>query len=166
MDTLNRELHEMRTAAGDLLEACQRAGSVWSAPRAPGKWSPAQVVEHVARALDESSNTLDGLPTKFPTFPTVVRTIARTVFFNRVLKNSRFPNARTTKPMNPAFGPADVAAGRARLDAAVDRFDAACRRRLATDPMMSSTLFGRVPVADYARFQMLHIRHHQRQIPD
>jgi len=64
----------------------------------------------------------------------------------------------------PAAGPETPAAGRTRVEGALARFDHACRARAASNQAVASTLFGRVSVADFARFQELHVRHHHEQI--
>src|SRR2546428_7174961 len=122
MADINTALHASKDAMEQLLIAGERTKITWTSPRAPGKWSPSQIVEHVARSLEESANVAAGAPSKFPTFPAFLRPIVRTVFFNRVLRNRAFPKARTTKPMNPASGPPTPADGRARLDEAFRKF--------------------------------------------
>ncbi len=154
-----------RSAIDDLIAAAERSGSAWTTPRAPGKWSPSQVVEHVALALEESAHVVAGVPSKFPTFPAFVRPLVRGVFFNRILKKGSFPSAKTNKAFDPASGPATPAEARARLEGALAEFDRACRARAANGERITSTLFGSVPLADYVRFQELHTRHHTKQIP-
>lgn len=151
-----------RAAANEFIAAADQAASHWSVPRAPGKWSPAQVVEHVARPLEESAHEVAGVPSTFPSFPALVRPLVRGVFFNRVLKRGRFPRARTPPAFDPASGPASPAEGRARVQASLDEFERACRA--CAGPTMSSTIFGTVTVSDYVRFQELHTRHHHRQL--
>ena len=165
MADLSTVLAGNRTALDDLMAAAQRSAPVWTTPRAPGKWSPSQVVEHVARALEESANVVAGMPSKFPTFPALLRPLVRGLFFNRVLKSGTFPRAKTNKAFDPAAGPATPAEGRARLEDALARFDQACRSRAAAGQSVSSTLFGTVSVESYARFQELHARHHCGQMP-
>jgi hypothetical protein len=154
-----------RAAVDDLIAAADRTGAAWTTPRAPGKWSPSQVVEHVARALEESANVVAGTPSKFPTFPTMLRPIVRGLFFNRVLRKGKFPKAKTTKALDPATGPATPAEARRRLEGALAQFDQACRTRAASGQIITSTLFGAVSVEDYAKFQALHTRHHRAQLP-
>ncbi len=153
-------------AVDELLAAADACAAVWTTPAAPGKWSPSQLVEHVARALEESAHVAAGEPSTFPTFPAFLRPVARGLFFKRVLRKGAFPKAKTTGKMNPASGPATPRAGRVRLEDAVSRFDRACRARAAAGDPVDSSIFGRVSVADYARFQELHTRHHRRQLPD
>jgi hypothetical protein len=154
-----------RAAVDDLIAAADRTGAAWATPRAPGKWSPSQVVEHVARALEESANVVAGTPSKFPTFPAMLRPIVRGLFFNRVLQKRAFPKAKTTKALDPATGPATPAEARPRLEAALARFDQACRTRAASGQSITSMLFGTVSVEDYAKFEELHTRHHRAQLP-
>jgi hypothetical protein len=154
-----------RDAIGDLIAAAERAGGGWTIARAPGKWSPSQIVEHVARSLDESANVVSGTPSKFPKLPFFLRPVARGLLFNRVLRRGAFPKARTNKALDPAVGPATPAEARARLEGALARFDRECRACAKAGGFVASATFGRVSVADYARFIELHTRHHCKQVP-
>jgi hypothetical protein len=163
---LDAVLNEARSAVNDLIVEAEKCDANWTTPRAPGKWSPSQIVEHVARALDESSNMVSGAPSKFPVFPTFVRGVLKALIFRRILSGRPFPRARATKAFDPATGPANPAAGRKRLEDAIARFDRACRAQAASGPEVLSTIFGHVTVEDYARFQGLHARHHAAQIAE
>lgn len=153
-----------RAAVRDFMAAAEQAGSRWSVARAPGKWSPAQLVEHVARSYEQSAHVVAGAPSQFPTLPGMLRPVVRGLFFNRILRKGTFPRAKTTKPFDPESGPASLADGRTRLDGAVGQFERACQARAGDGATMSSTLFGTVRVSDYVRFQELHTRHHQQQM--
>jgi hypothetical protein len=163
MPDLNAILVANRDAVNEMLAAADTSGASFTTPRAPGKWSPSQVVEHVARALEESAKLVDGVPTKFPKLPAIMRPLLRIGFFNRVLKNKWFPKAKTNPALNPASGPPTPAAARVRLQEAASKFDRSCRAR--EGQKVASTVFGTVTVEDYARFQELHVRHHRKQIP-
>lgn len=165
MPDLSMSLAGGRAAVTALLKAADGAAAVWTVPRAPGKWSPSQIVEHVARIMDESANVASGAPSKFPTVPALLRPIARILFFNRTLKRNAFSNMKTIEPLDPASGPNTPAEARVRLEASLARFDRACRERAARGQDVMSTIFGRVPVARFARFQELHVRHHYLQMP-
>ncbi len=153
-----------RAAVNDLVAAARVRESSWTTPRAPGKWSPSQLVEHVARSLEESANEVRGLRSKFPRLPFFLRPVARTLLFNRVLRKGMFPRARTSRPFNPIEGPATLADAQRRLDQAVGAFIEACRECSAGNQQVKSTVFGVVAVDDYARFQECHTRHHTRQL--
>jgi hypothetical protein len=153
-----------RAAVNELIGAAESAEATWTTPRAPGKWSPSQVVEHVARALEESANVVSGRPSRFPSFPGFLRPVVRTVFFNRVLKTGRFPKARTNKAMDPAAGPLTPADGRVRLLAALAQYERECNALPNGDGTIESKIFGLVSIQDYTRFQELHTRHHLKQM--
>jgi hypothetical protein len=154
-----------RAALDDLVVAAERSAATWAVPRAPGKWSPSQVVEHVARAFDESANMVSGAPSKFPRLPGFVRPVLRGLFFNRVLRTGVFPKVKTSKALDPASGPASPAEARIRLEGALGRFDRECRLQAVRGPNVESTAFGVVSLEDYARFQEIHVRHHCSQLP-
>ena len=154
-----------RDAVDDLITAAERCEPAWTTPRAPGKWSPSQVVEHVALVLEEGANVVAGAPSKLPTLPALLRPLMRGLFFRRILKNSAFPKLKTNRAMDPSVGPATPAAARVRLDAALARFDQECRARTVAGEKVDSGAFGSITVEEYARFQELHTRHHTAQMP-
>jgi hypothetical protein len=161
MADLNAALAESRAALDQLIAAGERSGTNWTTPRAPGKWSPSQVVEHVARALEESGKNIKGEPNAFPSLPGIVRPVVRGLFFNRILKRNAFINGKTNKAMNPMAGPPTPADGRVRLQQAHDYFARACRE---ASPRFNHGIFGDISTADYARFQALHTQHHTKQM--
>ena len=166
MADINTALAASQEAIEQLIMTGERCGPAWTAPRAPGKWSPSQIVEHVARSLEESANMAAGRPSKFPKLPVLIHPVVRGLLFKRVLRRAAFPKARTKKAMNPASGPATPAEGRARLEAAHQKFDDACRRVAADRGRMRTTIFGAVSVEDYVRFMELHTRHHGKQMTE
>lgn len=164
MPDINTVLEANHAAVADFLTTAEHASETWTVPRAAGKWSPSQVLEHVARALEESAKVVSGAPSQFPTLPAVLRPIARGLFFNRILRNKAFPKARTNKSLDPSRGPATPAEGRLRLEGALADFERECRACAAGSETVSSTIFGRVRLTEYIRFQELHIRHHRSQL--
>jgi len=159
-----QSLADVRAAVATFLATVDNAGATWALPRAPGKWSPSQVVEHVARIMEESANVVSGAPSKFPTLPIVLRPVARLLVFRRILRKGAFLQMKAIEAFKPAVGPDTPAGGRVRLGQALSRFDQACRARAASGQDVESTIFGAVSVADFARFQELHVRHHQQQL--
>lgn len=98
MADINSALNASKDAIEQLIVAGEGARAAWTSPRASGKWSPSQIVEHVARSLEESANMAAGRPSKFPKLPGVVRPIVRGLLFNRVLRKAAFPKRRPTRP--------------------------------------------------------------------
>jgi hypothetical protein len=166
MADLDSALAASKEATERLIAAGERSGPTWTRARAPGKWSPSQIVEHVARSLEESANMAAGRPSKFPKLPAVIHPIVRGLLFKRVLRKAAFPKAKTNKAMNPATGPATPAEGRIRLETAHQKFAEACRQTALHGERMRTTIFGAVPVDDYVRFMELHTRHHGKQMAD
>jgi len=165
MADINDVLADNRAAVLDLAAAAERSAPTWTTPRAPGKWSPSQVVEHVAGGLEEAANALSGAPS-IPMPPAFLRPLLRLFFFNRILKRDAFPKGfKAHKAMNPTSGPATPAEARVRLEGALARFDEECRRRVASGQHVVSTGFGTVSVEDLVRFSALHTRHHCKQMP-
>ena len=162
---LNTSLRGVHDAIGALLATADGIGSAWKVPRAPGKWSPSQVVEHVARIMDESAKAAAGAPSAFPTIHPFLRPIVRVLVFKRILRRKAFLKMKAIEAMDPPTGSTTPREARVRLDAVLSRFDQACRARAASGQDVASTIFGAVSVADFARFQELHVRHHHLQLP-
>ena len=154
-----------RAAIRELVDAGARTGAAWAAARAPGKWSPAQIVEHVARSIEESAKMVAGGSSNFPSLPGFIRPVVRRFAFDRTLRQGVFPRGRTTGAFNPEKGSPTAGDARVRLDAVIERFDAACRARSACGLPVLSGVFGEVAVLDYVRFMTLHAKHHQKQMP-
>ena len=65
---INTALEASKDAMEQLILAGDRTRTAWTSPRAPGKWSPSQIVEHVARSLEESANMAAGRPSNYVRF--------------------------------------------------------------------------------------------------
>jgi hypothetical protein len=164
LSDVSSPLAGVHAAVTALEVAADRASTRWAVPRAPGKWSPSQVVEHVARIMEESANVAAGVPSKFPTMPSLLRPLIRLLVFKRTLWRRAFPKMKAIEAFVPVAGSSSPAEGRVRLQGALTRFEEACRARAASGQTVASTIFGPVQVADFARFQELHVRHHTVQM--
>lgn len=166
MADIDTALAASRDAVDEMIRAGEQSGAAWNAPCAPGKWSPSQIVEHVARGLEEGANVAAGHPS-IPMAPAVVRAVLRPIarfVFKRVLRKAAFPKGfKAHTAMNPASGPATPAEGRIRLVTAHQKFDEACRR-IAADGQPIASFFGSVPAQDFVRFSEIHMRHHSKQM--
>jgi hypothetical protein len=165
MSNLDAALAANRDAMAELVAASTACAGVWNVPREPGKWSPSQTVEHVARALEESAHFIAGQPTKFPKLPRFLRALLRRFFFQPALRKQKFSRGKTTRPFNPIAGPETPALGAVRLDGALTTFERACRAGMAGGGTTDSPIFGVVSIVDYALFQAMHTRHHAAQMP-
>jgi hypothetical protein len=99
MADVNDVLAANRAAVIDLVAAAERSAATWTTPRAPGKWSPSQVVEHVAGGLEEAANVVSGAPS-IPMPPAFLRPLLR-LYFNRILKKGVFPKGWNRQGVEP-----------------------------------------------------------------
>ncbi len=155
-----------RAAVAALLAAAVATGALWNVPRAPGKWSPSQTVEHVTRIMDESAKVAEGVPSKFPNLPFFLKPLVRIFFLTGTLERNAFPDkSKTIKELDPESGSATPADARVKLEAVLARFEQAIRARASSGQRVKSSLFGAVTAEKFAKFQELHVRHHLEQMP-
>ena len=167
MADIDTALAASRDAVEQMIRAGEQSAAAWNTPRAPGKWSPSQVVEHIASGLDEAANVAAGRPTIPMPIPAVVQMMIRPIagfFFRRALRTATFPTGyKSHKAFNRASGPATPDEGRIRLETAHQKYDEACRRIAAVGRPMK-TPFGSVPIEDLVRWTERHTRHHTKQM--
>ena len=139
----------------------------WTAPRAEGAWSPAQIAEHLAIVYEYNRTVVKGTAPKGA--PAFLRRLLRWFVVDRTLKAGRFtrkgrapaifhPTATTTSPR--------VAAELlARLMTAVTGLEADIRSgHPAGRHTVAHPFFGTLQTTDWMRLQAIHARHHHDQI--
>lgn len=161
---ISRQESDSRKAVDVFIKTAEAARSHWTTPRAPGKWSPSQVAEHVAISFDQVAHMIKGEPHGFPKVPFFLRPVARVLLLNRTIRGTKFPRARTFKDFDPPAGPDSPEAARERLLAAHQRYLDACHARASADGTMFSSVFGTVPIEAYMRFMTMHTAHHEKQM--
>ena len=140
--------------------------SLWNVQRAPGKWSPAQVTDHVGLATKVARDSM-GEKVPMGSLPRFLRPILRKFFFDKIIRNGAFPREGKGPPV---FKPADQPLPReqlcARIDSEANAFESDARAMAkAGKPKFTHGFFGRVSVADYLMFNALHFDHHREQLP-
>jgi hypothetical protein len=140
--------------------------SQWATPRAPGKWSPGQVTEHVALAYEQSGRMLHGSFTGVAK-PWYQQLLARWLGLPSLLKRGDFGKGPFQAPdfIRPSASPSSPMTLVARLEAAAHDLEAALAgasdaRRVSVD----HPIFGRLPLADLVRFLAVHTNHHRPQL--
>jgi uncharacterized damage-inducible protein DinB len=138
----------------------------WTTPRAAGKWSPAQVTEHVALAYEQSSRMLHGTFTG-PAKPWYQQLLARWLGLPPLFKRGDFGKGPLQAPdfIQPSASPASSVALLARLEAAADDLEgnlaaASNAGRVTVD----HPVFGRLPLTDLLHFLFIHTNHHRPQL--
>ena len=154
-------------AARDFADATDRLGAVWTVPRAPGKWSPAQLTEHLVRTHVTSGQVVKGMDIGLPRVPAFLRPLLRWLDLRRILQSGEFKRPmKTFPPLEPRELPEDPEEGREKLMNAVRAFEADIRSVTPIgDFHFVHPTFGKMAVSDYVRFQEIHTRHHLRQLP-
>jgi hypothetical protein len=157
----NHKAVEEFTAAARGVDA-----SRWSLPRAEGKWTPAQVVEHIALTYEYSRAVLNN-NAPGPAAPRFLRPLVRRFVVTPVLKSGSFKRkAKAPAMFQPSSSPDTPADLLSRLETALRTFEDDVRAaQHAGRSTLEHPFFGIMPVTDYLRFQAIHARHHRAQLP-
>lgn len=139
--------------------------AAWNVPRAQGKWTPAQVTDHVGVSTRVARQAILG-EVNMGGLPSFLRWLPRVLYFKKVVA-SGFPK---TGKGPPVFAPARQPAPRPelirQLDAEIDQLERAVRDLAkAGTTHFEHTFFGRVAIADYVMFNARHLDHHREQLP-
>ena len=143
----------------------ERSDSEWE--RGPaGKWTPAQIVEHLALGLALSAETFTARRNHAPMVRrprTPAEKIAKLLIFGfRWFPPGRKSPERTTPPAQ-----IDRASAEAHFLAAIEAWDQVDRALLPerrADLFVKHPRMGDLTVEEWMRFHVIHARHHARQI--
>jgi hypothetical protein len=135
----------------------------WHEPRAPDKWAPGQIAEHVTLAYEVNRGVLHGVaPGKV--VPRFLRPVIRELLLRPVLRRGRFiPGSKSPRVFRPGPAPASQAALLGRLQTAAEAFEKAASNLGAS--AIDHPVFGRLPLVDFIRLQEIHTNHHRAQMP-
>lgn len=132
----------------------------------PGKWSPAEIVDHLATAIENSAKGFASRADK-PAMTRRPRSFRQRFAQHIVLRTGWFPRGRQAPEMTrPAVRP-ERSATEAKLRSAVESFLQVEKRLL---PMRAATLFLKHPVmgdltfGEFMQFHIRHAEHHRKQI--
>jgi hypothetical protein len=167
MSALDDAIAANREAAKKFVSTARTvAKEKWAAPIAPGKWSPAQIVEHVAISTEVALKAIKGDKT-VGSFPRLFRAVPRAMVFNPTLKKGAFPKGMKGPAIfAPSKEHVSLDASAARIERAVANLEAHVRDLAkAGKDAFDHGFFGRLKVADYVRFNGLHTNHHEKQLP-
>lgn len=139
----------------------------WTAAPIPGKWSPAEITEHLSLSYDAHVGELvRGLviPVKVKGLK---RIILRLTVMPRLLRTGNFPpGVRAPRGVVPAGPGGDRPTVLRRFADCAAAFEAAMRAQLdAGRGRMTHPFFGGLTAWQGIRFVELHVRHHRRQLP-
>lgn len=157
------ELHRQALEAY-LATAAAISGERWNAPLATGKWSPAQVTEHLRLSYAAIRRELAGGPGFRIVTSWWQRQLVRLLYLPRILSSGRFPaGIRAPREIRPPEGEYSQADLLASLRTEGEELLAA----VVVTPLRTSVTHpfaGRLGIIDGIRLATQHLRHHHRQI--
>jgi hypothetical protein len=150
-----------------LASAATTDSDAWTRPTAEGKWSPAQVAEHLFLAVQAVKGELEqGSPMRF-VLPAWKRFLLRRAVLPRLLATGRFPaGARAPREIRPSLPTTSREEALRRLESAAAEFEAACRQAPRVEKLrLGHPYFGALPATDLIRILAWHTLHHRAQLP-
>jgi hypothetical protein len=155
-----------RALAAYLETAAALAEDAWDQPSAPGKWTPAEITEHLTLAYEALiTEAREGKPMQVR-LPAWRRALLRWVLLPHILFHRSFPlRAPAPREMRPAVPLAARGEALARLKDGGERFE---REVLAAHgrgvKVLTHPYFGGIGFRRGFRFVAVHVEHHHRQI--
>ncbi len=140
--------------------------SGWNAPTAPGKWSPAQIAEHLRLTYVVINAELDGGKGLCLRASAWVRLFLRLAYLPGILRTGRLPRpALAPREVRPGAGPYEQEATARALEQVGMAFEEKlATRRDGGAPVLTHHLFGRLTAVQAWRFVAVHNEHHRLQV--
>jgi Protein of unknown function (DUF1569) len=156
-----------RAAVADFVDAARNLGSSrWAEPRAPGKWSPAQIAEHLGIAYELAGQILSGaadMPGRKP--PRFLHPVIRLLIRKTVLRSGKFPKLKTLPVFEPSSRPGSQGLVCSRLQGASDVFEQSASEKVRAGTLaLNHPYYGRFGIEEFVRLQAYHARHHRAQL--
>ena len=155
-------------AAADFAEAAARIpGDLWVVPREEGKWSPAEIVEHVSLAYDVLLRELAGGPGMAIRTKAWQRLLLKLTMVPGLLRGKPFPKgARSPRETRPALTTTDQAAAISSFRERAARFDAAAleAHRSGRRVRLTHAYFGSASLRHATILCARHVQHHRNQL--
>lgn len=140
--------------------------AAWSLKRAPGKWSPSEIAQHLVISYGPPLAELDGGPGFAVRLPWWQRAALRWTVVPRILGGTFPKGAPAPRESRPAAGAASPAHAAQALREAADLFE---RRLLEEHAVRRVTLthayFGRLSAPQMLKLAAVHVSHHRAQFP-
>lgn len=160
---LDRALRENRSAVDDFAAtSAALPPSDWLRPIAPGRWTPAQIAEHVVLTYEVAARARAGGEPLRPRVGPLFQRVLRWVLLPHILFHRSFPvRAVAPREVRPSEG-IDQAAVGARLAEAMARAERAFVGE--GRDVMDHPYFGPLGGARLLRLAAVHTEHHRRQL--
>lgn len=156
-------------AAARLAETAERVEpEKWLVPRAEGKWTPAQIVEHLNRVYDVILGELEGKPGMKIRTRFWMRTLLRLTVVGRILRGGWFPErAPAPYETRPGNGVEDKDEAIRMFRDRAAQFSSAVAKAHESGKKVRIThaYFGAASLDRSTLLCARHIEHHERQLP-
>jgi hypothetical protein len=165
MTEIETAIAENRVAVAEFIAAARRLdATTWTAPRGEGRWSPAQIAEHLAIVYEFNRKVVTGTAEKGA--PRFLQPVLRWFIVSRTLKAGRCTRkGRAPAIFQPTATPAAAATLLARLTTAMTGMEGDIRSgHPAGRHTVDHPFFGRLKTVDWIRLQAIHARHHRSQL--
>jgi len=138
----------------------------WGLPLGHGKWSAAQVAQHLTVLYTPLVSELSGGPSIGLRFPAWKRFAARKIFLPRILRGNWYPRGMESPPeAHPAPPFPSRSDAPRRLNEAAAGFERAiCAAHATGRGRVTHPYLGKLTAPDALRFLAMHARHHRRQL--
>jgi hypothetical protein len=142
--------------------------AAWAAPIAEGKWTPAQITDHLVRAYEVVLQELGGGQGMALRTRGWQRVLLRFTVVPLLLAGKAFPKgARAPRETRPIDAPDEQAVLIGRFRSNADRFQAEAEAAYARNPhqRLTHAYFGAETLPRSVLLCARHIQHHRRQLP-
>jgi hypothetical protein len=160
-------VEEHQVALASYLDAAAALpAQAWTTPWQPGKWTPAEITEHLAmayRVFTGEANTGKTMKLKLTPFR---RRMLKLLLLPHMLFHRTFPKgARAPREVRPESVTGTREEALAQLRDLGEQFERAAEEaRKAGKPGLTHPYFGLIDWNRSMRFCALHVEHHRRQI--
>jgi hypothetical protein len=142
------------------------AGADWERPVRPGKWSPAEIAQHLTVAYSPAMSELAGGAGYARRFSPLMTRVARWVALGGILSGRKFPNGGKSppeaRPVGPFPPPAEAAA---RLRSAAEAFEnTITEAHRSGGGRITNAYFGALTAPEALKLVAMHAEHHRKQL--
>jgi hypothetical protein len=139
----------------------------WLAPVEEGKWSPAEITEHLRLAYEVLGRELTGGTGLKPRAGKILQWLLRRVFLPRILRSGRIARkVQAPREIRPLTIESNREKALERLRVEGEQFEKNLAERSGTGtPCISHHLFGTFDAETGLRFVTIHLENHRRQLP-
>jgi hypothetical protein len=142
-------------------------GSLWAVARETGKWSPAEIAQHLVLSYEPPLAELEGGPGYAVRLPWWKRAALRWTVLPQIVVHGKFPRgAPAPREARPNGGMASPQEAGRRLRENASRFEARLVEAHAGRRVrLTHSYFGKLTAPQILRLMAVHARHHRAQLP-